>query len=148
MIDIDRFKEINDEHGHVVGDRVLRHLGQLLKASVRDSDIVGRYGGDEFLLALIDANRNGANIVAERLHRALVHQFGGEWPSTLPKPRASIGRVTLEPGEGWPADVGFPDFPAVIDRIVYEADAAMYRARREARGMFAAPTLTWTDFSD
>lgn len=148
MIDIDRFKEINDVHGHVVGDRVLRYIGQLLKAGVRDSDIVGRFGGDEFVVVLIDANRSGANIVAERLHEMLVERSGLAWPAGLPEPGVSIGRVSLEPDEDWPARAGFPDFQAVVDHLVSAADAAMYRARREERGLFASSTLTWSYFVD
>jgi len=145
MVDIDHFKKINDRHGHIVGDRVLRSVGQLLKANVRDSDIVGRFGGDEFVVVLIDANRSGANVVAERLHEALLDAPGNGWPPALPEPQVSMGRVTLEPGEDWPARGGVPDFDEVVERTVAEADAAMYRARREARGMFAAPTLKWAD---
>lgn len=146
MVDIDRFKQVNDEHGHVAGDKVLRYVGQLLKANVRDSDIVGRFGGDEFLVVLIDADGGGARIVADRLQAALPTPGRG-WPAGVRGPRVSIGHVTLEPGEGWPAEAGVLDFSSVVDRIVHEADTAMYRARRETRSVVAGPTLTWMDFA-
>lgn len=147
MVDIDHFKRVNDEHGHVVGDRVLLYVGQLLKAHVRDSDIVGRFGGDEFLLVLLDAGESGARIVADRLKAATLTRPGRGWPVGVAGPEVSIGQATLEPGEGWPADAGFPDYSTVIDRIVHEADTAMYRARRDARSLVAGATFTWTDFA-
>lgn len=147
MIDIDNFKELNDRRGHVVGDRALRHLGSLLNDHVRDSDVVGRFGGDEFLLILIDANHEGADIVADRLHQALVSERGRPWPTGVPPLKTSMGMATLDPGEVQPSEYGFPDFPLVVETLVAEADAAMYSARREAKGMYAGQTLTWAQFA-
>jgi diguanylate cyclase (GGDEF)-like protein len=147
MIDIDAFKELNDRHGHVVGDRALRHLGRLLKDNVRDSDIVGRFGGDEFLVVLIDANHDGADIVAERLYQALAAERGRPWPSSVPPLKTSMGMASLDPGDVPPMDFGFPDFGHVIEALVHEADTSMYAARREAKGMFAGRTLTWAQFA-
>lgn len=147
MLDIDSFKGLNDAYGHVVGDRALRHLANLLKNHVRDSDIVGRFGGDEFLVILIDANHDGADIVADRLYRALVSDRGHPWPGGVPPVSTSMGLVTLEPGEDGYRDRGFPDFLAVADAIIEAADTAMYEGRRKGKGMFAAPTLTWSDFA-
>ncbi len=147
MIDIDRFKELNDRFGHVVGDRALRQLGALLKENVRDSDVVGRFGGDEFLIILIDANHVGADIVADRLHRVLEQRRGRAWPDGVPPLKTSMGLATLEPGEVPPRELGFPTFQDVVERLVAEADAAMYQARREGKIMQAGATLTWTDFA-
>ncbi len=147
MIDIDRFKELNDHFGHVVGDRALRQLGTLLKENVRDSDVVGRFGGDEFLVILIDANHLGADIVADRLHRVLEQRRGRAWPDGVPPLKTSMGLATLEPGEVPPRELGFPKFQEVVERLVAEADAAMYQARREGKIMQAGATLTWTDFA-
>jgi diguanylate cyclase (GGDEF)-like protein len=146
MIDIDSFKQLNDELGHVVGDRALRHIGHLLKSSVRDSDVVGRFGGDEFLVVLIDANDEGADIVADRLHQALITERGRPWPAGVPPLGTSMGMATLDTGAVPPRELGFPDFDAAVEALVAEADTAMYRARREARGMAAGRTLTWSDF--
>lgn len=147
MIDIDQFKELNDRCGHVVGDRALRQLGTLLKENVRDSDVVGRFGGDEFLIILIDANHVGADIVADRLHRVLEHRRNRPWLDGVPPLKASMGLATLEPGEVPPQELGFPKFQQVVERLVAEADAAMYQARREGVIMRAGSTLTWTEFA-
>lgn len=146
MIDINSFKELNDRYGHVTGDRALRHLGELLKANVRDSDIVGRFGGDEFLVILIDANHEGADIVAERLNQALARERVRVEPSRVPPLETSLGMATLDPGDVPPMECGLPDFTHVMDTLVHEADASMYAARREERGMFAGRTLNWADF--
>lgn len=147
MIDINSFKELNDRYGHVTGDRALRHLGELLKANVRDSDIVGRFGGDEFLIILIDANHDGADIVAERLYQALRSERVRLEPGRVPPLETSMGMATLDPGDAPPMQYGLPDFTQVIDTLVHEADASMYAARREERGMFAGRTLSWADFN-
>ncbi|UCC48441.1 MAG: diguanylate cyclase [Gemmatimonadota bacterium] len=146
MLDIDGFKELNDAHGHIVGDRALRYLGIALKRNVRDSDVVGRFGGDEFILILIDANRDGAEIVANRLHEALGSERGMPWPEGIPRLKTLMGTATLEPGATSPMDLGFPDFPRAVERLVDEADAAMYQARRAAKRIFTGPTLGWADF--
>jgi len=148
MIDIDKFKELNDRYGHITGDRALRHLGKLLKDHVRDSDIVGRFGGDEFLIILIDANHDGADIVAERLYEALANERRRPELSPVPPLKTSMGMATLDPGDVPPMQFGLPDFARVIDELVHEADTSMYAARREARGMFAGRTLIWADFVD
>ncbi len=67
MIDIDHFKECNDTYGHLFGDKVLKILGEFLKDNLRDVDIIGRYGGEEFAVILPNTNYNGATFVAERL---------------------------------------------------------------------------------
>jgi diguanylate cyclase (GGDEF)-like protein len=145
MMDIDRFKDLNDLHGHIIGDRALRYLGTLLKSHVRDSDIVGRFGGDEFLVVLIDANHEGARIVADRLYGALTR--GMKPPEGVPPLKTSIGMVSLEPGEVDYKELGFPDFERVVEKLVAEADAAMYRAREEADWSFGQNPLTWVDFA-
>ncbi len=147
MIDIDSFKQLNDRYGHVTGDRALRHLGKLLKDHVRDSDIVGRFGGDEFLIILIDANHDGADIVAERLYETLTHESDRPGPAHVPPLKTSMGMATLDPGGVPPMQYGLPDFAQVVDTLVHEADASMYAARREERGMFAGRTLNWADFT-
>lgn len=148
MLDIDQFKDLNDLHGHVVGDRALRHIGNVLKANVRDSDIVGRFGGDEFLVILIDAYMKGGKIVADRLYDVLMSRRGRRWPEGMPPLEISLGMATLDPGGGLPPGFGFlTDFDHIVETLVAEADAAMYMARREkADWMYAGRTLTWSDF--
>ncbi len=71
MFDIDHFKNINDTYGHPAGDQVLKDAGAILKKIVRNSDIAGRYGGEEFGIILLDANREDAYHIAERLRKAI-----------------------------------------------------------------------------
>lgn len=71
MFDIDHFKEINDTHGHVVGDEVIRKTARVLMESIRGVDIAGRYGGEEFAVMLVDTGIKGALVVAERIRRQI-----------------------------------------------------------------------------
>src|SRR2546427_6275164 len=79
LVDVDRFKQVNTRFGHLTGDFVLAEIAALLKTSVRGSDAVVRYGGDEFLLILADTSVVGANSVIERLRRAVVRYGGDEF---------------------------------------------------------------------
>lgn len=123
FVDLDRFKPINDQHGHEVGDEVLKEVAQRLRASVRESDLVGRLGGDEFLLVLTDIrSEENASRVARlclgRINRPyLVH--GLELRTTC-----SIG-ISLFPRDG--DDLG---------TLIHHADAAMYAAKHKGRNRF------------
>lgn len=76
FLDLDSFKQVNDTHGHLVGSRVLREVGILLKSSVRDVDVVIRYGGDEYTIILVETNPEAAGSVAERVRRLIAdHSF-------------------------------------------------------------------------
>lgn len=82
MLDIDRFKAVNDTYGHPVGDEVLRRLGRILKESVRKEDLAVRYGGEEFLLVLFGAEREAAKEVVERIRE----RFRNERVAPIPYP--------------------------------------------------------------
>lgn len=71
MIDVDNFKKINDKHGHNVGDDVLRCVSKIVMSNIRSTDLFGRWGGEEFILVLHDANRSDAIVVGERLRKAI-----------------------------------------------------------------------------
>ena len=71
LLDLDHFKRVNDRHGHAAGDEVLAAVGAALRATVRDSDFAGRYGGEEFIVALPNTTLDGATNVAELLRRAI-----------------------------------------------------------------------------
>ncbi|MFT6248687.1 MAG: diguanylate cyclase (GGDEF)-like protein [Cognaticolwellia sp.] len=71
ILDIDHFKKVNDTYGHVVGDEVIRHLSNLIRNHVRETDVSGRYGGDEFVVLLADTPLNNAYVFAERLRKAV-----------------------------------------------------------------------------
>src|SRR5262249_24066773 len=79
FLDLDRFKAVNDRLGHLIGSRVLRELGGLLQESVRAIDTVGRYGGDEFTILLVDTGLDGALSVADRIRQSVADRsFGAE----------------------------------------------------------------------
>jgi diguanylate cyclase (GGDEF)-like protein len=71
MFDIDHFKKVNDKYGHSCGDEALRHLAKLLRSALRETDIAGRYGGEEFVVTLLDTDKAGSVIFAERLRQLI-----------------------------------------------------------------------------
>jgi two-component system cell cycle response regulator len=121
MIDIDHFKEVNDRHGHQAGDHVLREVAALLREGVRNVDVLGRYGGEEFIAILPHTEREDAQLLAERLRQSIAeHAFrvgDAEVRATV-----SIGVAT------WPSDQ-----IAASAELVREADRALYRAKAEGR---------------
>ena len=119
MIDLDRFKSINDEHGHATGDRLLRNLAMLLKQRLRRSDVVGRYGGDEF--AVIFPHTDGAT--ARRVLEEIRESF-----SRLPH-AAGDGEITTT------LSCGVAVYPAhpTAEALAEAADAALYEAKRSGR---------------
>jgi diguanylate cyclase (GGDEF)-like protein len=121
MLDIDRFKTINDTHGHGVGDAVILEVAHRMRASVRPYDAIGRYGGDEFLAVLSDCDTETAQWVAERIRCSVADQP----VQTLAGPL----RVTLSLGlHIEPAHSG-----ASPTELVAMADAALYRAKAGGR---------------
>jgi diguanylate cyclase (GGDEF)-like protein len=120
FLDVDHFKEINDRHGHLFGDHVLLHVVQSARAIIRPPDIMGRYGGEEFVIGLVECYQSGALQIAERIRLKIAQeQFSWEHHST--SVTVSIGVVMLSPE---------------IDRIetlVTRADQAMYHAKRRGR---------------
>ncbi|UUY08096.1 GGDEF domain-containing protein [Pseudomonas sp. J452] len=119
MLDIDHFKRINDSHGHITGDEVLKAVAGALKNSLRNIDMVFRYGGEEFMVLLSNTNREAAAMVGERLRMAILElQY-------LVENRAidltiSIGCATLLAGES-------------VDSLQRRADNALYVSKREGR---------------
>jgi len=122
MIDIDHFKQVNDTHGHAMGDEVLRNIGAMLKAGVRSTDLAARFGGEELTIVLPHTDLASAIQVAENLRQKfadLEHQLDGV---TLRK-TASLG-VAARDGQ---ADQ--PDAESLLKR----ADEALYRAKQGGR---------------
>lgn len=117
FIDIDDFKAINDTHGHPYGDRVLKQLGKILGESGRSSDIVGRYGGEEFIIVMPDASRDAARSYAHRIHELATSINFDEQHLTV-----SIGVSQIKANEKTPLAV-------LVDR----ADEALYRAKAAGR---------------
>ena len=122
MIDVDRFKMINDKFGHQKGDQILKHLAQLIKEDLRKSDIVGRYGGDEFFVILPETRPKSAAVAAMRIQEIFKNK--------MKKYAAQAGIAnTLSIGlSGYPAK-GINDFKSMIE----VADKAMYQAKSAGR---------------
>lgn len=125
-IDLDKFKEINDGHGHRAGDFVLRELGKIMLETARDTDHVARVGGDEFVILLPDTGWQGATTFAERMRRRVDdHAFrDGTLELTI---TISVG-VALARGTD----------PVEPEHLMQEADRSLYRAKTEGRNRIVA----------
>ena len=139
LVDLDHFKDINDHHGHLVGDQVLVTVAGLLTDAVRPGDLLGRFGGEEFAVLLPGADRATAAKVGERLREAVARE-------TIRLARgsvhvtASIGAVTA--AAGLSGESG-----ASLQRLLEEADAALYGAKRGGRNrLVQAPDLVLAQF--
>ncbi|HUJ94475.1 MAG TPA: sensor domain-containing diguanylate cyclase [Terriglobales bacterium] len=118
MVDIDQFKRLNDEFGHLLGDEVLRQVSSIFHQQLRKIDVVCRYGGEEFAILLSQATAKHALSVAEKLRRLVESwQFPG-----VPRP------VTISAGAA-----AFPDHGTTRDDLVKAADAGLYAAKQEGR---------------
>jgi len=123
IVDIDRFKAINDCHGHAAGDAVLRHVARHGQAVLRCTDLFGRYGGDEFVAILPETDLPTAAAIAERLRLAVGEPLPGApaLPCDLRSVTVSIGVATVPPG----ADC--------VDDLIAQADQALYAAKNAGR---------------
>lgn len=128
MADLDHFKLYNDTHGHATGDVVLRELALLLRATMRETDVVARYGGEEFVLLLPETSRAAALLVAEKIRDAVEsHSFpNGETQPT--------GRLTISVGVA-----AYPDDLAEPVTLLDSADLALYRAKEQGRNRVCTP---------
>jgi len=118
MADIDQFKRLNDEFGHVLGDEVLRQVSSLFHQQLRKIDVVCRYGGEEFAILLTQTNAQHAMNIAEKLRKMVA---GWQFPGV---PRT----VTISAGAA-----AFPDHGMTRDDLVRAADAALYAAKQAGR---------------
>jgi diguanylate cyclase (GGDEF)-like protein len=124
MVDIDHFKDVNDTHGHSVGDEVIREVGRRLAGILRAGDILCRYGGEEFAVVLPDTGPADALSTARRLHTAVRRRPVDTAAGPLP--------VTASVGVSGPADA-LPDLEAMLK----SADDALYVAKRGGRDRVA-----------
>jgi two-component system, cell cycle response regulator len=125
MIDLDHFKSVNDTYGHLVGDDVLREVGQFLLRDVRTVDIVARYGGEEFVIVLPEQGEEGAVAIAERLRQRIAE--------------APLVRTADGDGLHLTVSIGVAIFPsldvAAADDLLASADEALYRAKANGRNL-------------
>jgi two-component system, cell cycle response regulator len=132
MLDLDGFKEINNNLGHLSGDHLLMKVGRVIRESLRSTDIAGRYGGDEFSLVLPLTDQNGAVVIAERLRQAINGVAAG--PSDKnPKQTisVSIGLCTLRAVQSDAGNLGNQDLELVRNAMIENADQAMYQAKNQ-----------------
>lgn len=122
MVDVDHFKHYNDTHGHPQGDRVLTEVADILRRSVRDQDICCRYGGEEFFIALPNANLERALIIANRIRTTIAQT---EFPFGEQQPE---GRLTVSLGVA-----NFPQHARLAEDLIECADRALYLAKRSGR---------------
>ncbi|MBH0092835.1 sensor domain-containing diguanylate cyclase [Pseudoalteromonas sp. SCQQ13] len=120
MFDIDHFKKVNDEYGHSCGDEALRHIAKLLKGTLRETDIAGRYGGEEFAITLLDTDKQGATIIAERL-RELIAATPVAYKDQLVSMTVSIGIASYS-----------NEFKN-HERWIEAADKALYNSKHNGR---------------
>lgn len=120
MIDADHFKMINDQHGHLTGDMTLKEIANIIQENVREIDIVGRFGGEEFCVVLPDTDLEGSRVVAERIRKSAEERVVKAYDNTL--------RLTLSIGLAvYPSDGKF------VEELMDKADWALYRAKSQGR---------------
>ena len=116
MIDLDFFKKVNDTYGHLVGDEVLKETAKILRNSIRKADVVGRYGGEEFVIAMVGINIKNAQIVCEKLCKAVENYK-----------HSSAGTITISIGV---AELNKND---TVETLIARADKALYAAKEKGR---------------
>lgn len=120
MMDLDRFKRVNDTHGHLVGSRVLTLVGHLIRENLRVVDVSGRYGGEEFITYLAETSPEMALAAAERIRKGLEGQALGYG-------KASV-KITISIGVSC-----YPEHGSDVTSLVARADSALYRAKEGGR---------------
>jgi diguanylate cyclase (GGDEF)-like protein/hemerythrin-like metal-binding protein len=116
ILDLDHFKRVNDEHGHAAGDKVLAGVARLLESSVRESDVIARWGGEEFVVVAVMTEERGAAQLAEKLRARMAAAEPGPSGAVT----GSFGVAELKPGDS-------------IEGLLHRADQALYRAKNGGR---------------
>jgi len=129
MIDIDDFKGINDSFGHPFGDVVLSHVAHAVEDTVRESDIVGRYGGEEFMIILPETTMEDALTLGERIRQA-------------------VSKLTFESGVQITVSGGISQLITSSEKMIQDADQLLYRSKQLGKNRMSAKTLTTTEYDD
>ncbi len=122
MLDVNRFKEVNDQYGHLAGDKLLSFLGRLIGENVRSSDIAARYGGDEFAIILPETDGEAARLVASKIMDAVSNRR--DWGSGM------LANVALQVSAGVAT---FPQDASSPEQLLHEADSALYASRAQGQ---------------
>ena len=125
MLDVDFFKLVNDQYGHLAGDEVLKQIGVIIKENVREIDIAGRYGGEEFCVVLPDTDEPGAMAVAERIRKAAAKKTIKAYDASL--------QITISIGIA-----SFPNDGKSPEELIDKADWSLYRAKSKGRNCTVA----------
>lgn len=128
LIDLDHFKNINDTYGHLVGDVVLKDLSQIIKSNIRETDLVGRWGGEELIVLLVDSDRNLAYLAAERIRQIIEKNIFKAYDEMV-KVTISIGIVL------------FPDEAKTVPALLEQVDRALYQAKALGRNRVFTPLV-------
>jgi diguanylate cyclase (GGDEF)-like protein len=118
LLDIDHFKQVNDKHGHLNGDQALRAVAQCVQQTIRDSDLLFRFGGEEFIILLSGTGADGSALLAERIRREVERIT--PFPDGKTTLTISLGVTSLRDED-------------TIDSLLERADSALYRAKRSGR---------------
>jgi len=126
MLDLDGFKDVNDEYGHLFGDLVLRRVSRFVRRAIRESDIACRFGGEEFTVVLPETDRLGAYAVAERIRRRVEWAFAARPTSGREVPMTLSGGIASYPEDG-----------RDLEGLVGRADESLYRAKTLGKNRIA-----------
>ncbi|MFI6680091.1 diguanylate cyclase [Kribbella sp. NPDC050470] len=131
LIDIDHFKQVNDRHGHLVGDEALRAVATILRSAIRAKDVIGRFGGEEFVIALPETGLDDATVTADRLRNAVAASpLAAMCAGVLDDPELDPDTFQLT------VSIGVAVYPAdgiTVDDLLLRADRAMYAAKAAGR---------------
>lgn len=127
MLDIDHFKKVNDEYGHMAGDEVLRELAKTIQSLLRQGDTLARFGGEEFIIIVPNTDKEGTYVLAERIRaRVENHSFGFESKQIPITVSAGVAVLNNEVSEG-------SDMEKIKDLLTEQADKALYSAKNKGR---------------
>jgi diguanylate cyclase (GGDEF)-like protein len=135
LMDIDHFKQVNDRYGHLIGDKVLIHIGKTLKDNARKSDIVARYGGEEIVIVLPNTAEEDALVLAERTRKTLE-----QTPYIFDDTEIEGFRCTVSIGVA-----SLTSDSTTLSDLLHKADAAMYQAKRTGRNRVVAYRQEYED---